>query len=84
MCIRDRNNKDIDLIIEDSPLKQGLFTPGSHISITGPEILDKETPDYLMIFAWNYADEIIKKVEEKYGKMNYIIPMPELRVIEKK
>ena len=78
------NNKDIDLIIEDSPLKQGLFTPGSHISITGPEILDKETPDYLMIFAWNYADEIIKKVEEKYGKMNYIIPMPELRVIEKK
>ena len=35
-----------------------------------------------MIFAWNYADEIIKKVEEKYSKMKYIIPMPELRTIE--
>ena len=70
------NNKDIDLIIEDSPLKQGLFTPGSHIPITGPNVLEKEIPDYLMIFAWNYADEIIKKVEEKYSKMNYIIPMP--------
>ena len=76
------NNKDIDLIIEDSPLKQGLFTPGSHIPITGPNILEKEIPDYLMIFAWNYADEIIKKVEEKYSKMNYIIPMPELRIIQ--
>ena len=78
------NNNSVELIIEDSPLKQGLFTPGSHIPITGPEILEKETPDYLMIFAWNYADEIIKKVEEKYSKMNYIIPMPELRIIQNK
>ena len=77
-------NENIELIIEDSPLKQGLFTPGSHIPIIGPEILEKETPDYLMIFAWNYADEIIKKVEEKYSKMNYIIPMPELRIIQNK
>ena len=75
-------NENIELIIEDSPLKQGLFTPGSHIPIIGPEILEKETPEYLMIFAWNYADEIIKKVEEKYSKMKYIIPMPELRTIE--
>ena len=78
------NNNSVELIIEDSPLKQGLFTPGSHIPITGPEILEKETPDYLMIFAWNYADEIIKKVEEKYSRMNYIIPMPELRIIQNK
>ena len=78
------NNNSVELIIEDSPLKQGLFTPGSHIPITGPEILEKETPDYLMIFAWNYADEIIKKVEEKYSRMNYIIPMPELKIIQNK
>lgn len=76
----DKNN--IELIIEDSPLKQGLYTPGSHIPIKEPEILQNNTPDYLMIFAWNYADEIIKKVEEKYNKMNYIIPMPELRIIK--
>ena len=77
----DKSN--IELIMEDSPLKQGLFTPGSHIPIISPDILKKETPDYLMIFAWNYADEIIKKVEDKYQKLNYIIPMPELRVILK-
>ena len=77
----DKSN--IELIMEDSPLKQGLFTPGSHIPITSPDILKKEMPDYLMIFAWNYADEIIKKVEDKYQKLNYIIPMPELRVILK-
>ena len=77
----DKSN--IELIMEDSPLKQGLFTPGSHIPITSPDILEKEMPDYLMIFAWNYADEIIKKVEDKYQKLNYIIPMPDLRVILK-
>ena len=77
------DNSNIELIIEDSPLKQGLFTPGSHIPITSPDILEKEIPDYLMIFAWNYSEEIIKKVEDKYQKVNYIIPMPELRVILK-
>ena len=75
------DNSNVELIIEDSPLKQGLFTPGSHIPITGPEILQDETPDYLMIFAWNYADEIIAKVEEKHPNLDYIIPMPNLRVI---
>ena len=75
------DNSNIELIIEDSPLKQGLFTPGSHIPITGPEILQDETPDYLMIFAWNYADEIIAKVEEKHPNLDYIIPMPNLRLI---
>ena len=77
------DNSNIELIIEDSPLKQGLFTPGSHIPITSSDILKTEIPDYLMIFAWNYSDEIIKKVEDKYQKLNYIIPMPELRVILK-
>ena len=77
------NNKHIELIIEDSPLKQGLFTPGSHIPITTPDVLLEKNPDYLMIFAWNYADEIIKKVENKYQQMNYIIPMPELKVLKK-
>ena len=75
------DNSNIELIMEDSPLKQGLFTPGSHIPITGPEILQDETPDYLMIFAWNYADEIIAKVEEKHPNLDYIIPMPNLRLI---
>lgn len=75
------DNSNVELIIEDSPLKQGLFTPGSHIPITGPEILQDETPDYLMIFAWNYADEIIAKVEEKHPNLDYIIPMPNLRLI---
>ena len=37
-----------------------------------------------MIFAWNYADEIIKKVEKKYQPMNYIIPMPELKIVKNK
>jgi len=78
------NNKHIELIIEDSPLKQGLFTPGSHIPITSPDILLEKKPDYLMIFAWNYADEIIKKVEKKYQPMNYIIPMPELKIVKNK
>ena len=45
-------------------------------------MLETNRPDYLVIFAWNYADEIIRKIEDRYQKFNYIIPMPELKIIQ--
>ena len=75
-------NETIDYIVEDSRLKQGLVTPGSKIPIVDSNMLETNKPDYLVIFAWNYADEIIRKIEDKYQKFNYIIPMPELKIIQ--
>ena len=71
------DNNLIQYIVEDSPLKQGLITPGSHIPIVSPEMIDEKYPDYIVIFAWNYATEIMKKLE-KYKKngVKFIIPMP--------
>jgi len=72
----------IQYIVEDNPLKQGLYTPGTHIPIFGPKMLEKEMPDYLIIFAWNYANDIMKKCQ-KYKDMGtkFIIPMPKLEVV---
>ena len=75
-------NETIDYIVEDSKLKQGLVTPGSKIPIVDSNMLETNRPDYLVIFAWNYADEIIRKIEDRYQKFNYIIPMPELKIIQ--
>lgn len=71
----------IKYIVEDNPLKVGLYTPGTHIPIFSPEMLEKEMPDYLIIFAWNYADDIMKKCEKYRDRgLKYIIPMPELEI----
>jgi SAM-dependent methyltransferase len=71
----------IDFIVDDSPLKQGLYSPGLHIPVVPSQaILDKK-PDYLLILAWNFADPIIAKQKafsDNGGR--FIIPLPEVIV----
>lgn len=76
------SNDIIKYIIEDNLFKQYLFTPGLHIPIRSIEILDIEKVDYIVIFSWNFSEEIIKKLE-KYRKngLRIIIPFPEIKII---
>ncbi|MHA1353630.1 MAG: methyltransferase domain-containing protein [Candidatus Heimdallarchaeota archaeon] len=78
----DIGNEIIDFVADRNPHKQGLFMPGKKIPIVSPdEILEKQ-PDYLLIFAWNFAKEIIAQqsdYQERGGK--FIIPIPNLKVI---
>jgi len=74
----------IDFIVDDSPLKQGLYSPGMHIPIVDSSILkdDKRCPDYLIILAWNFAKPIINN--HGYFIKNggqFIVPLPTFEVI---
>ena len=53
-------SKEIECIIEDNKLKHGKFLPGMKIPITSKAYL-KEKPDYALVLAWNFFDEIKKK-----------------------
>ncbi len=66
----------IEYIVDDSPLKQGLYTPGLHVPVTGTDVLYERKPDYVVILAWNFADAIISKHEHYGGR--FIIPLPNL------
>jgi hypothetical protein len=58
------NNKTIDYIIDENPLKIGLLTPGSDIQIQDKSILNEiNSPTVLVVFAWNFHDEIVKKAK---------------------
>ena len=71
----------IDFISDTTPLKQGLFAPGSHIPIYSRETWP-QTPDYFLLLAWNYADAIIAKEKEyRDGGGKFIIPVPEVKII---
>jgi hypothetical protein len=76
------NEKMLDFIVDDNPLKQGLFTPITHIPVLSAEALYDQKPDYLLILAWNFSEPIMK-MHEKYSNEigNFIIPMPEPKVI---
>jgi 2-polyprenyl-3-methyl-5-hydroxy-6-metoxy-1,4-benzoquinol methylase len=72
----------IEYIIEDNPLKQNLFAPGTHIQVVSSKILDEKLPDFILILAWNFADEILNKTKNYAEKgVKFIIPLPEPRIV---
>ena len=76
------NNKHIDFIIDTTPIKQGLYAPGSRIPVFHPDEFTKRQPDYAILLAWNYADMIIRKEQEfRDNGGKFIIPVPRVRII---
>ena len=72
----------IDYIIDDTPEKQGYFAPGTHIPIVDSSYLKSKKPDYLLLLAWNFAEELIVKTQDyKNSGGRYIIPIPDIMVI---
>jgi SAM-dependent methyltransferase len=63
----------IEYIVDDSSLKQGRYSPGTHIPIVSAATLADRKPDILVVFAYEYLDDIRKKVT---GSFRYLIPIP--------
>jgi len=71
----------LDYVTEKSMLKIGKFTPGTHIPIYSDTKLLEDLPDYGLILAWNFADDIIrnnKEYQNNGGKFIISIPHPKI------
>ena len=80
----------LDYLIDDWPGKIGTYSPGLHLPVYSPQILTDASrlfdtphaPDYCIILAWRYADQIMARNPQYRG--TWIVPLPELRVITPK
>lgn len=73
----------LEYLADRNTLKHGLLSPGMHIPVVPAERILKDQPDYVFILAWNFAEEIMKQQEEYRRRGGrFIVPIPELRVIE--
>jgi SAM-dependent methyltransferase len=71
----------IAFVVDRSTVKQGLFTPGSHLPIAAPERLLAEMPRYTLLLVWNFADEVVEQqAEYRRRGGRFIIPSPEPRI----
>jgi SAM-dependent methyltransferase len=75
----------IDFVADMSPHKQGMFLPGVRIPITAPEKILEDMPEYVLLLAWNFKDEIIQQQAEYLDKGgSFIVPIPRPIVIGKR
>ncbi len=72
----------LEFVVDRSTVKQGRYTPGTHLPILAPEKVLELRPDYLLLLTWNFADEILAQQQafrDQGGR--FIIPIPECRVV---
>jgi hypothetical protein len=72
----------LEYVVDRSLVKQGHYTPGTHLPIYSPEKLIEDLPDYVLLLTWNFTEEILEQQAE-YLRLGgrFIIPIPSVRVV---
>ena len=72
----------LDYICDTTPIKQGKFSPGTHVPIRPYDDFLQKYPDYALLFAYNHMDEIMKK-EQSFVKQGgkWILYVPDVRIL---
>ena len=76
------DKKFIEKTVEtEGSRKIGMIIPGTEILITPESQLYQDQPDYALLFSWHIADELMKIIKFKGFKGDFILPLPETRII---
>ena len=71
----------LDFIVDDSPLKQGLYSPGMHIPILPSSAIYNTKPDVVLVLAWNFAKSIMENHADYLNHGGtFIVPLPKVEI----
>lgn len=76
------DGRHIKFLVDDSPVKQGKYSPVTHIPIISRKEAEKKLPDYFVILAPNYAKVIVEKESDFRAKGGrFILPVGNINII---
>ena len=75
-------DNEIDFILEDNDLKVGKYLPKFGIEIKSVRALTNLNDICIIIFAWNFADDIVKKLKKYEKRLLIVKPLPKFEIIK--
>lgn len=72
----------IEFVVDRNPHKQHRYVPGVRVPVRPVEVLLDEQPEYVLLLAWNLADEVLSQqseYRERGGR--FIIPLPQVKIV---
>ncbi len=72
----------VEYTVDKNPLKVGRYTPGMHLPVLPASALVERVPDYVLILAWNFAEEIQRQQAtylDRGGR--FLVPLPTPRIL---
>jgi novobiocin biosynthesis protein NovU/D-mycarose 3-C-methyltransferase len=83
LCYCGIGTDRLPYLVDKSPFKQGLLTPGQHLPVHDPRRLLEDRPDAVLILAWNFAEEIVaQQAEYRRCGGRFIVPVPRPRFLD--
>jgi len=72
----------MEYLVDDNPIKQGLYSPGYHLPVFPSQKLYQDNPDYVIMLAWQYQRPIMERNRQFSGQGGvFIVPLPEFRLV---
>lgn len=76
------NHEDFVGISDSAAQKRGKLLPGIMMRVSGDSDIHELSPEYILILAWNFKEEIINNLKMIFpATTKFIIPIPNVEVV---